>query len=242
VPAWPPPDDDYVEIALKIPSGEFGALTDVSVAGAKYKNRCLSARCSRWTPDVGFFLSAVANKLAMDLVGAGPSDVSTWNRGALDLAVAPAAHGPGCAGRGGCWRFHPDGMLRIFWREGRRTFSCGPASRIRARRALGCSLEVSTPIQQDRSVRLFQRGSPDVWIWGWLTVETERLGPGGWSGAVGCFTWKPDGLVDTTNRQGRSDVPRGTTSGGRPPAKPLSRPKLRNGPTVSADVKVGAGA
>src|SRR5260370_31232474 len=73
-------------------------------------------------PDVGF-LSAVAHKLAMDLVGAGRrmfhveqgAWILRWRRGAR----------AGCAGRRGCWRFHLDGTPG-FLARGRRTFHVDP--------------------------------------------------------------------------------------------------------------------
>src|SRR6266853_5112896 len=109
---------------------------------------------------------------------------STWNK-MLGSGGGATAHGAGCAGRRGRWRLHPNGMLG-FLARGTSDVSCGPALRIRARRALGCSLEVSTPIQLDRSVGLFS-AEPDVWTWAGLPSK-----PGACSGlerAVGCFTW-----------------------------------------------------
>src|SRR6266403_629285 len=62
-------------------------------------------------PDVGF-LSAVAHKLAMDLVGAGRRMFHV-EQGAWILRRRSGTRA-GCAGRRGCWRFHPDGDARIF--------------------------------------------------------------------------------------------------------------------------------
>jgi hypothetical protein len=132
---------------------------------------------------------------------------STWNR-MFGSGGGGTAHGAGCAGRRGRWRLHPDGMLG-FLARGTSDVSCGPALRIRARRALGCSLEVSTPIQQDRSVGLFS-AEPDVWTWAGLPSK-----PSAWSGLE-----RPCDVSRGTRRTrrhaiaGRSDVPRGITSGG----------------------------
>src|SRR6266481_8646611 len=73
-------------------------------------------------PDVGF-LSPVAHKLGMDLVGAvrrmfhveQGAWILRWRRGTR----------AGCAGRRGCWRSTRTGRPD-FWREGRRTFHVDP--------------------------------------------------------------------------------------------------------------------
>ncbi len=152
---------------------------------------------------------------------------STWNK-MLGSGGGATAHGAGCAGRRGRCRFHPNGMLG-FLARGTSDVSCGPALRIRARRALGCSLEVSTPIQQDRSVGLFS-AEPDVWTWAGLPSR-----PGACSGlerAVGCFTWNQ---MDSSTRHSRAVGCSTWNNVGRRPAN-RSATELRMG-HGSADVK-----
>src|SRR5258705_12921685 len=78
-------------------------------------------------PDVGF-LSAVAHKLAMDLVGASRRMFHV-EQGAWILRWRSGTRA-GCAGRRGRWRFHPDGTPG-FLARGTSDVSCGPALRIR---------------------------------------------------------------------------------------------------------------
>src|SRR6266478_528522 len=146
-------------------------------------------------PDVGF-LSPVAHKLAMDLVGAvrrmfhveQGAWILRWRRGTR----------AGCAGRRGCWRSTRTGRPD-FWREGRRTFHvdppCGSAPGGPWMFVGSKYSDTAGPVR-----RIVQRGAGCLDL-GWLTVETERLV---WAGAGrGMFHVEPDGLVDTPQQGGR---------------------------------------
>src|SRR6266404_8264884 len=138
-------------------------------------------------PDVGF-LSAVAHKLAMDLVG--PSDVPRGT-GCLDLAAAPRHTGRIC-GPQGVLEVHPDGTPGFF---GERDVGRFMWTRLADPRPAGPWMFVVSKYSDTAGPvrRIVQRGAGCLDL-GWLTVETERLV---WAGAGrGMFHVEPDGLVD----------------------------------------------
>src|SRR6266478_2431679 len=151
---------------------------------------------------------------------------STWNRVPGSCGGA-AGHGPDVRAAGGVGGppgrdariFGERGVGRFMWTRLADPRPAGP----------GCSLEVSTPIQQDRSVGLFS-AEPDVWIWAGLPSK-----PSAWSGlerAVGCFTWNQ---MDSSTRHSRAVGCSTWNNVGRRPAN-RSATELRMG-HGSADVK-----
>jgi len=151
---------------------------------------------------------------------------STWNR-VLGSCGGAAAHGRMC-GPQGVFEVPPGRDARIFGESDVGRFMWTRLADP-ARRALGCSLEVSTPIRQDRSVGLFS-AEPDVWIWAGLPSK-----PSAWSGlerAVGCFTWNQ---MDSSTRHSRAVGCSTWNNVGRRPAN-RSATELRMG-HGSADVK-----
>jgi len=147
-------------------------------------------------PDVGF-LSAVAHKLAMDLVGAVRPDVPR-ETGCLDLAVAPR-HTDRMCGPQGVLEVPPGRDARIF---GERDVGRFMWTRLADPRPAGPWMFVGSKYSDTAGPlrRIVQRGAGCLDL-GWLTVETERLV---WAGADrGMFHVEPDGLVDTPQQRGR---------------------------------------